>query len=174
MPCAVEMYFDAASSDRLISVWQEIAADKVSSTLLDNKAEPHVSLAVLDQVDLKSMETSLRLLTENLAPFEIRFSSVGTFPGNEGVVFLLPVMTDQLKALHHRFHELLGNNRSIDYYLPNRWTPHCSMSLDTPMDRIPAAIEICRRYDFSAPTFVERVGLIEYRPVKTLLSFSLR
>lgn len=98
------------------------------------------------------------------------FAAVGTFPGKEGVVFLAPVVSSELLALHRTFHEQLLQlgQRSWEYYLPGRWIPHCTVGLGLAGSSLSEAIALCRSSTALGPFGIRELGLIEFRPVTTV------
>ena len=61
---AVVGYFDK-DSDRIIkSLWQGMANSGVCNYLINSANNPHIKFAIFNELDIKSVEKSLRLLSE--------------------------------------------------------------------------------------------------------------
>ena len=62
---------------------------------------PHISLLVYsDDIDCRSLPPTLFAFSKSLVSLEFHLGSVGTFPTEQGVVFLVPVVTRELLAFH--------------------------------------------------------------------------
>lgn len=105
MGFAVELYFDEARDNRVRQLWQALAAGGITSGMVDIEARPHISLAVLDSGRPSTIQSGIADFAGQIEPFSLQFSSVGSFPTAEGVVFLAPVVTNTLLAVHAQFHD---------------------------------------------------------------------
>jgi 2'-5' RNA ligase len=170
MGYAVEMYLDPAAEERVRSVWNELKSAGLDSTMLDIGARPHLSLAVFDDVETPSLCALVEDFAASVVGFSSMFAAVGTFPGDEGVVFLAPAVSSELLALHRSLHERLVRlgQRSWSYYLPGRWVPHCTVGLGLTGSSLAEAISVCRRSAAFGPFEVRELGLIEFAPVTTV------
>ena len=97
-------------------------------------ARPHVSLSVYgDGLDTNGFPERLLEFARSIDPFDFTLSSLGTFPGQEGVVFLAPVVTRRLLEVHARLPRGVfeaHNNTGMGHYLPGNWVPHCTVAID--------------------------------------------
>jgi len=170
VPFAVEMYLDSAAEDRVRAVWHSLQAAGLDSTMIDVGARPHLSLVVLDQAETESLCTLVQEFAASAVGLSSEFAGVGTFPGEEGVVFLAPVVRRELLILHRDFHRRLEplGMKSHEYYRPERWVPHCTVGMGLSGDSLAAAMGICRGSAAFGPFTIAQVGLIEFRPVATL------
>ena len=96
------------------------------------------------------------------APVTTAFASVGTFPGGEGVLFLAPVVTPDLIAVHARFHESFAAWDGIAWpvYGPGVWVPHCTLGLRLSAEVLERAVTITREYALPIAARFERAQLI--------------
>ncbi len=159
---AVELYFDAVSEARLLAEW-----DRIGSDLAQLGARPHVSLAVFrPPTDPTPVIEAIDAWTAHEDPMEVSLESVGMF--DAGVVFLAPVVSAELIAAHGRFHAFLGDLERWDLYRPGRWVPHCTMATRLGLgEQARTAARLLDGNGFG-PARLERVGLVEYDPVKSL------
>lgn len=169
MGYAIELFYDDDSERAVRECWDGLGAALGKPSLSELGARPHVSLAVYDD-DLDTAGFPERLLefAQSIDPFEFRLSSVGTFPGNEGVVFLAPVVTRRLLAVHARFHEVFSRygESGMAYYLPGNWVPHCTVAIDLAADEVTEAMAYCRGAFQPVKGRFQEIGLVEFRPVK--------
>ena len=170
MGFAVEMYLDSAAEERVRSVWRSLRAAGLDSTMLDRGTRPHLSLAGIESVDMGLLCALIEEFAVSVVGCRSEFAAVGTFPGDEGVVFLAPVVSRELLALHRTFHERLGQlgQRSWEDYLPGRWVPHCTVGLGLAGSSLSEAIGLCRNSTALGPFEVAELGLIRFPPVTTV------
>ena len=176
MPFAVEMYMDSVAEASVWKLCESISEAGLSSFMLKIGARPHVSLALFKEIDLIDFKSELKSFADKTEPFEVTFASISTFPTEEGVVFLAPIVTQKLLDIHSRFHSEFSRYRlyGSDHYLPNRWVPHCTVCMDLRSDQISSVIDVCRQSHFPISGRFEQVGVIEYRPVKELFTYDLK
>ena len=176
MGYAVELFYDHESELAVRKVWDGAGEATGQSSLSETGARPHVSLAVYDDdLDATGFQEKLQEFADTTEPFEFRLTSVGTFPGNEGVVYLSPVMTQDLMAVHRRYHQTFLKYEPYvqAYYLPGNWVPHCTVAIDLEASGILKAVAYCRmRFQPVTGRFAE-IGLVEFRPVKELSTYEL-
>lgn len=176
MGYAVELYFDPGSDLAVRRIWSGIADVFGLSTMLTSGGRPHVSLAVYtDDLDCRSFPQELFAFAQSLAPFEFQLGSVGTFPTEEGVVFLAPVVTSELLALHERFHTTFSRygGCASAYYLPGHWVPHCTVATNLEDAEMGKVVQHCWKHFRPIQGRFQTIGLIEFRPVTELVTFKL-
>ena len=141
---AIELLFDPDTEAAIRGHWQRLQDAGIPCALADLGASPHVSLGVYDRPLPERWLEPARAWFEARAPVSLTFSSVGTFPGGEGVVFLAPVVTDALLDLHTAYHAAFDEWRSDvrPYYLPGAWVPHCTMGIFLPPEQVTAAMAL--------------------------------
>jgi len=122
MGLAVELCFDREAERAAFAVWEAVRAATGSGVLFDLRARPHVSLAVYPG-GLRGGDDALARF--RAAPVPFTFASAGTFPGDEGAVFLAPVVDEALLRLHREWHALAPGG--VPHYAPGAWVPHCTV-----------------------------------------------
>jgi 2'-5' RNA ligase len=137
---AVELLLDPEAEAAVLEVWREVRARTGSPVLLDLAGRPHVTLAVHDERDGPQLDRAVRAFQAPETPFLL--GSVGTFPGDEGVAFLAPVVTDDLLELHRRWHA--ASPGSNEHYCPGRWVPHCTVGILLEWHALSEALEAAR------------------------------
>ena len=163
------------SAARVVKVWESLAREGINTVMLDVGAQPHISLAVFEDLDPKALGADLSRFAEVTRPLSLDLAFAGTFPTTEGVVFLAPVVTQELLEVHRRFHSL-QRDRGVDcvaYYRPGRWVPHCTVAIDVAPDKMGAALELCVQSEAFGTVELDEVSLIEFRPVREIYTFPL-
>ena len=102
MPFAIELTLDAEAGDAVRALWRALADAGIDSFMLRSGAAPHITLAVYDDLDIDAYVTTLGAFATAVAVHAVTFASIGVFP-TTGVVFLAPVVTPELLAIHARF-----------------------------------------------------------------------
>jgi 2'-5' RNA ligase len=172
MPYAVQLYFDAAAERDLRDLRAHLI---LPGEVVSVEDRPHISLAVIDELDEQRVTSPLQEFAANLAGFPVRLASVGSFPTQENVLFLSPVPSVGLLEVHADFHRLLREMgvKASEYYLPGVWVPHSTVLLGLPEERFAQTFESCRQsFRPVAGRFVE-LGLIRFAPVEPVCSFPL-
>jgi len=173
---AVELYFDAPGEERLQRVTDAVGDTVKRSILHEIGARPHVSLAVFEKVETGPLCHEIEELAADQPSIEVRLGSVGTFPSDEGVVFLAPVVTPEILEFHRRFHSRLQaiGVSSSRYYEPGFWVPHCTMAIGIEPSEVPRAIQICHASDGIGEFVLNAIGLVEFVPVRDICVFPLQ
>jgi len=169
MPYAVELALDPTSADAIRRAWRELD-DAGITWMAHSGARPHVSLGIWDLLDRDAAESELTRFAAETAPVRLTLASVGLFPGV--AVFLAPTVTAELLDLHAGFHrrfDRLGGG-SWDHYRPGTWVPHCTLATDLEPDQFGSALAIAGRVSLPLECRVGEVGIVEFRPVKQLVS----
>ena len=168
MGYAVELYFDAGAESTLRRLIADLAAAGVPDILGQLGARPHVSLAVFAAVDPEALIEQTAAFAGVTAPFDLTLSHIGTFPTTEGIVFAGPTPTAHLLSLHRAYHERLASAGITpdNYYVPERWVPHCTTATDLTPAQVAMAVCFCVEAFRPVQVTCQEIGVISYRPVR--------
>ena len=166
MPSAVELFFDTQAEKQIRNAWEAIQKAGIGSSLLDAGYRPHVSLGVCSRIDSTAFEAELSTFAASVVPFPLSLSSVGTFPGAEGVIFLGVTVTEHLLDVHAAFHKIFKKyaGEQSEHYAVGKWVPHCTLAFDLSKRQIAEAVSICRGIPLPVLTEVKEIGLMEVSP----------
>ena len=91
------------------------------------------------------------------------------------MLFIAPIVTCSLLALHQRIHRILEPlaTHPWEYYQPGRWVPHCTLATDLESERVTPAFEIARQIALPRPVYLERIAIVRFRPVAHLSAVDL-
>lgn len=172
MSYSVSLWFDPDAEMQIRGVWQGLA-DAGIAVSVDGPIRPHVTLTHSLNVDLEPFVTSLRRRLAAHPTFVLTFPGLGLFLPD--VLYLSTVMTDALWTLHRDVSELALEQgaHSSPYYLPDRWTPHCTLALTLTPETMLEAVRACRTVPFPLTARVTRVGVIENPSEVELLALPL-
>ncbi|MBX3011703.1 MAG: 2'-5' RNA ligase family protein [Caldilineaceae bacterium] len=176
MGFAVELDLDADSAAPVIALSEAIYATCGGKNLTDRGGWPHLSLAVFTELQPPLLQELLADFAATTAPLTVTLVAVGTFPASQGTVYLAPVVTVALLALHARFYTLLSavGVTSHAYYAPGNWMPHCTVGIDVPAAQIGQAVALCRQAALFGPVTLTSLRLIEFHPARPLYTHNLQ
>lgn len=176
MPYAVEMFFDKESDARIRQIWRSLKESGISSYMNDSGSIPHVTLSVFSGLDVDDADRRLVSFSEKVSGFRLVLASIGAFPTAENVLFLTPVVTEELLRVHKTFHNEFADLREDQwpYYMPGSWVPHCTLAINIKREEVHEALEHVIKEYSPLCVDVERIGLVEYHPVKLLKEYRFR
>ena len=159
----LELFFDPNTERAVRSLWGVVDALAGWTPQVRGAARPHVSACSCPSLDEDAFRQALAALTADTPPLRIEFASVATFASAEGVVFLAPVVTADLLALHIRLVEAMRQSGATvpDLYQPGRWVPHCTLAQGLPPELVSQAVAVALRQWSPAVGRIEQVGLVE-------------
>ena len=169
MTFSIQCCLDPTSSERIRSLWSAIGPRCVL-----NNTDPHISLVNFEGPCPSELVSELSTLAAAVASLEIEVCFTGISKSLRSIM-LLPVVTQQLFALHERINDLAKNVgiEPLPHYQVNRWAPHITIADETDFDDFEAALKIVLNSDFIRSVTLESVRLIEFKPVSEICSFKL-
>lgn len=162
MDYAVLLYFDE-DAESLINKWtQDLVNLGLNSRFAEIDMRPHLTLAEFDFTDLGKVEKLLKEFADRQQPVDLRFSSLGVFPGDNAVLFLNPVVSGRLVELHRDLNNLLELccNEFSPLYTEENWVPHCTLALDYNNDHLDQAMRYLS--DRFLPIDTKAVSIVLY------------
>jgi 2'-5' RNA ligase len=174
MTLALELSFDPVSEQRIHQIWVKLSRLYPGPGLLEIGGKPHLSLAVFRQGEPADIDRVVSELGGRLASFALNFLTVGAFRTDEGVVFLAPEDSHELRAAHQHMTELLGAESALihAHYRPAQWLPHCTVAFNVPRATLDKIIEACQPHAPLVAT-VRRLSAVRYTPANTVCSVEL-
>lgn len=144
MTCGAAFKFDVETDAAIRGLWDEIAAAGLPSNMLQLNYPPHLSLLLCEDIDMIGVR---RVLPEFLAtqpPLPLTFPALGVFPGEEGVIYLAPTVSQAMLDFHTRLWALLEPFaiQASPLYRPGVWVPHVTLDLDINLAEAAAVIEV--------------------------------
>ena len=162
MNYAIELVFDDES---------QIIINNLRKTLQENGVHDeavklnHVSIGDYKTDNIEELKEKVVEFSKMIKPFELTLSSVGTFMTKENVIFLEPVMTEELLNVHKKFIKFMEGFDGIlnPYYDIDKWMPHCTISIRLSDEELYKAIKVLKE-SIKLPIVikVEKIDLINY------------
>lgn len=175
MPFAVELYMDDPASAAVRQICRSLVQENIPSQPLALGARPHVSLCVYDSIESSVAGKQLETFAGQIGTIPFQLDAAKTFPGSNGVVFLVPQPSEELSEVHSRFHKNFAGHSATasQYYLPAHWKPHCTVAEGLSTLEIERAIQICQRAPLPIRGEFAQIGLLEFPPIKDICLFEL-
>lgn len=176
MAYSVELYFDPETEKRIKRLWAVLSERGIPALDSSIYSRPHISLAVFDEVAPEQLADVLFDIARNTPPIEVGLSSVASFPGRGGVLFLAPTASKELLRLHDELHIRLrtADLKSDSYYLPGQWVPHCTIATNLTNPVLKAAFEVARQSDVFGQGRLTSIGLVRFPPVQERAVYPLQ
>ena len=177
MKCAIQLVFDEKS---------QIKVNEIRKLLLENgisdNAVPinHISLAdiEIDNEQLSLINSILKKFSEENSPIKLILASAGSFMTSENVLFLCPIITEDLLDYNNKVVAILTENKIKcgKYYTKNNWQPHCTIAIrisDEELLKGFKALKSCKLLPLEISA--DKVDLLQYdpKPYTELLSHNL-
>lgn len=168
MPYAVQLDLDADTNAALDGLAERLEALPGLATIRQLGDVHHLSLCVCDTIDRDGLDADLARFVSKNGPLDIHLGPVGIFTGETSVLFLAPVVTDDLLALHRRFHAAFAELAGWAYYHPSHWVPHVTLAMEMTPDALAAAVAVVRAHWAPMAARLDALRLIRFHPVETL------
>lgn len=165
------MYFDFVTDGVIRDAWKKLAP--LSYSVLNSGTQPHMKLAIYDDLDVDQMTSAMQKYARTTPPMEVVLPSVGVFPSELSIVFLAPAMTDRLLNFQTQILDRFSDSKPWDYCMPARWVPHCVLVRDMPSSGIQRVFEACRHIPLPLTARLEKIALVEFPPAKEVCVFDL-
>lgn len=175
MTYAVNLYFNKEAEHYITSIWRKLEGLEKGKCLICHNSRPHITLAIYNDLDLAVTKERLKSLIRDVYSFNLKFLQIGIFPHNKGAIFLTPNLTDDLFQIHRHFHERFKDfeKQGWDYYKPQSWYPHCTLSLETPTEAIPSVLGEILKVFRPMEVTITSIGIVSLDPIDYLFEIEL-
>ncbi|GER41351.1 calmodulin binding protein [Striga asiatica] len=172
---AIELYFDPALENQVLKAWNVLARRQISTQLIEIESRPHITLFSTVFADTAKIENVLRNLTSKQEPLHISFSSIGSLPNDNNVLFLGPTPSLSLLQFHTQLCDALRKEgvEIGEDYRPDKWIPYCAVADDVAKGRLAEAFSVLRDLKMPVGGYAVEVSLVEHPPVREIVSFPL-
>ncbi|MCO6187301.1 2'-5' RNA ligase family protein [Rhizobium sp. L1K21] len=134
---------------------------------------PHITLAVIeDGARVDPIVQQLAAKCRNIGRLKIKTSHFGIFSGTPSYVFLAPVVTQSLLALHENIVEAAQGQEIHEHHLVGNWVPHITVA--TLKGKPEKALEAAMRNFDHHGGHLTAIELVRFPPVDIPASFPLQ
>lgn len=136
---------------------------------------PHITLSEFSTDDEEGVLDLLQNLASEVEPIEIKLSSLGIFPGDLGVLYLVPTINGDLLRLHRQLHALIKPHclEFSSLHVEPEWVPHCTLVLEMDPLELPMAYSVMKDHFVPFTTRLTALELITCCPFRTLQTVPL-
>ena len=164
MPYVVELLLDEDSAEKVRGIWEQLADAGLPSLYLDLELTPHLTIAVFDELDPARARDAFASFAAEETPEPISLYSPASFPTQEGVLYIAPVVTRGLLELHSGFHERFAElDQPVgEYFFTGRWVPHVTVGLGLDDEQLAQGFRILREAELPITGTLDRLQLFEF------------
>ena len=174
MGYAVELYLDEKAQDNVRKLRAALRAQGIDDGLDLVNETPHISLAVIPDVEDERVLDVVARFAAAQAPLTVTLEAIGSFVGPQNVLFAVPIPSPALLTAHSSLHaQLRAHCDYLPYYLPGRWVPHCSLVMRLADEQMGAAFTWLRETFKPITSELGQLGVIQFRPVVDLVRWPL-
>jgi len=171
MPYAVTLPLDDAAAAHVRRMWSALSEQAGADDAIRLGYEPHITLAVLpDALPVADVEHAACRAAASWTVLPVALAGFGIFPGATPVIWVAPIVTADLLAIHASLHADLAPLPVDPHYRPGFWMPHVTLSQEG-MSSTARMIEIASSvWHGPISAYLKRIELVRFRPVKVLRS----
>lgn len=175
MPFAIELLFDAKSDENIRKWGRHLERNNVTTSFSIPGSSPHFALSVFEKYHPERLVPVLKKLASRFAPIPFSLSSIGSFPGKEGALFLAPPPIPRLLQIHSALYDSIRGmvKRAWGHYIPGQWVPHCTIGINLSPRTLAKGFQLIQGMDFYMKGRCNRLVLVEFRPVRKIISIPL-
>jgi RimJ/RimL family protein N-acetyltransferase/2'-5' RNA ligase len=158
-------YLDTEAEAQFIELWKNLSANNITQYGVETIGKrPHITIADYGNLDKDRFIKLLKEFYDNKIKVEISLNILGTFI-NTGTLFIAPTLSAELLDFHRDHHNWLKefNENKNSFYLPGRWSPHCTIASRLNEENMLQAFGYCRNKISKFYAKLNEVALIEVK-----------
>ncbi|MBF9237256.1 2'-5' RNA ligase family protein [Hymenobacter sp. BT683] len=124
--------------------------------------DPHLTYLLTGTRRLNDLKAVLRDVAATTPPFSAYTTGLGVFPGDNPVIYIPVLRSNDLNLLHQRVLDVTAPMcRAGSYYSPDRWLPHLSLALhDTTPDLLGPVLRHLNQETYNLRLNVNNLALL--------------
>lgn len=158
-------YLDTETEARFRELWKNLSDNNITQYGVETKGKrPHITIADYDNLDKDRFIKLLKEFYGNKTKIEICLNILGNFI-NTRTLFIAPTLSTELLDFHKAHHEFFKefNENENSFYLPGRWSPHCTIASRLNEENMLQAFGYCRNKINKLYAKLNEVALIEVK-----------
>jgi RimJ/RimL family protein N-acetyltransferase len=158
-------YLDTKTEARFRQLWKNLSVNNITQYGVETKGKrPHITIADYDNLDKGRFINLLNEFYDNKTKIEICLNILGTFI-NTGTLFIAPALSTELLDFHRDHHNYFKefNENENSFYLPGKWSPHCTIASRLSEESMVPAFGYCRNKINKLQAKLNEVALIEVK-----------
>lgn len=178
MKCAIQLVFDDETQAKLNNLRSILNKNGVN-----DEAVPinHISLADIEinNNQINEVREILQTFAQTHNQIKLVLCSVGSFMSKENVLFLTPVITEDLINYNDELISTLTKMKIPcgKYYTKNNWQPHCTIAIRISDEQLFKGFEVLKNNNIlPLQVTANKIDLLRYdpKPYEELISFNLK
>jgi 2'-5' RNA ligase len=125
--------------------------------------EPHLTYQIVEPADLEILKEALHEIARTTKPFIAHTTGLGMFPGDNPVIHIPVLRSDDLNLLHHRVLEAAAPlcSRTDKFSAPDLWLPHVSLALhDTTPELLGPVLQFLNNQTFNLELAINNLTIL--------------
>ncbi|MDK8189880.1 2'-5' RNA ligase family protein [Paenibacillus sp. UMB7766-LJ446] len=158
---AVVAHFDQKTEQAINTIWKGLSASSISDYAYEiSGRKPHITIADYSDIDEKFL-LAFKSLYGSKVKIQVVFNALSTFL-NTGSLMLTPAPSKQLIDLHTEHHTKFREySNPQSFYLPNGWTPHCTIANRLSQTGLNAGLDYCSKHLVTLHSEIVEIAVIK-------------
>jgi 2'-5' RNA ligase len=143
---ALVAYLDYETEACFRTLWRDLSEKSITQYGVETTGKrPHITIADYDSLDKDRFVDLLHKFYKDKLKVDIALNILGTFI-NTGTLFLSPTLSTELLDFHSSHHNCFKefNKDENSFYLPGKWSPHCTIASRLSEDDMVQAFRYCK------------------------------
>jgi 2'-5' RNA ligase len=156
-------YLDNETEAYFKKLWKDLSEENITQYGIETKGKrPHITIADYDNLDKDKFVDLLNKFYGNKPKVAMSLNILGTFI-NTGTLFLAPTLSTELLDLHRSHHNYFKefNENENSFYLPGKWSPHCTIASRLSEDNMMKAFRYCKNNSNKIYGKLNEIALLE-------------
>ena len=158
-------YLDPETEIIFRGLWKDLSEQNISHYGVETKGKrPHITIADYGAIDKNIFMKLADGFYEDKEKVDLTLNVLGTFIST-GTLFIAPTLSTELLDFHSSHHDYFRtfNENEASFYLPSKWSPHCTIASRLPEDKMDQAFSYCRKNTDKIYGTLSEIALIELK-----------
>ncbi len=156
-------YFDYKTEELLKNLWKDLSEKNITQYGVEVKGKrPHITIADYDNLSKNEFIALLDEFYSDKSSLAIELNTLGSFI-NTATLFIAPMLSSELfdfHRVHHSYFKMFNDNEK-SFYIPGKWTPHCTIESRLNEENMIQAFSHCKSNLPKISGKISEVALIE-------------
>ena len=158
-------YLDRETEVNFRGLWKDLSEQNISHYGVETKGKrPHITIADYDALDKNRFIQSADAFYADKEQVDLTLNILGTFIST-GTLFIAPTLSTKLLDFHSNHHDYFRtfNENETSFYLPSKWSPHCTIASRLDEDKMVQAFSYCKKNIDKIQGTLSEIALIELK-----------
>ena len=158
-------YLDRETEVNFRGLWKDLSEQNISHYGVETKGKrPHITIADYDALDKNGFIQSADAFYADKEQVDLTLNILGTFIST-GTLFIAPTLSTKLLDFHSNHHDYFRtfNENENSFYLPSKWSPHCTIASRLDEDKMVQAFSYCKKNIDKIQGTLSEIALIELK-----------